>query len=1166
MERYALIIGISSYQSSSFSRLPKAKTDAEKLAQILEQYGGYKVFRLPQAYNNVTQNYEVGEADLNGAELGKELEDFLLNRANHKEDVLIYFAGHGFTAIDILNEQKGFLATSNCQVQIANNQIVEQRNGISLESLNSLIRKSSLRSLVLLLDCCHSGYFLERQLVQQTLTAFSSWQRDYYLITACRSHEEAKSLAGESSSIFTGAIIEGLSAFNADQNGCVSGDRLFDYVSSAITRNHLKAVTQEPIRMGWGRVITLVSYAAKGTSSPAKVNFNPQNPYLGLLSFESDQSEYFGGREEAIRALLDRIDQNRFVAVIGSSGCGKSSLVKAGLVPYLKGDRIPGSCQWVIEQMTPGEQPEMTLLDKIEHLQKHPVTLLLIDQGEEVFTLCKEEEQRQRFFRLIAWEAATQERQSRIIFAIRGDFLDRCAAYTEIAELINRVQPTTYCVEPLTLQQLQEAIIKPAQLHGVEFEHGLALRIAEDAIDRPGALPLLQYALRELWRVCIEESDSPQPLLTWEGYQKIGRVGGALVNRANNLYDSASESDQVLARRLCLELVEIGEGEAVTRRRVARESLEAIADSPEQLDNILRGLARHRLIVLNTYKKAENEYEACVEVAHEALLSQWGLLKGWIEENRDAIRLERRFEADYREWIEKYHRSEDALLTGARLATFEEWEKEQTPRLSAGEKEFLQRSREKRDREQQAERQKVIVKIVFFGVIGLLAFVFLGYSTIQANIYGLEILTKDAKDLSDNNNQLESLIKSVEALNFYIKNKIFLPRFSQRVKGLENDLEEIVYGVQEHNRLGELQESIRGLSITKDGKMVAAALKNGDILICDTIHYKCNFLPKHHTDEIWNIAFGNQLPLLASAGTDKEAILWNWKTQQKLSSFRNTGIVYGVGFSKNDTVFATSNFDGIIKVQRLKQSQINQFPDPVILNARNYVAPKFRNNYSVLSLAFHPYLEEIIAYGGDDKVVWLWNWKTKRKPIDIIPHQQGYIYTVKFSPNGKMIAASSQGGSVSIWSMNLDPHNINQSSIKLIGTIQHEQTVNALAFTRDSKYLASGGDDELIKIWQVDKLNPKGDLSQKDALFTTIKGHTDSINQLEFEPLEGKFLLSASSDKTVRVWDWNKSSLQNPDYTPEGLRNAACEKLKDYFSFRKTVKNLDESICSNKTK
>ncbi|MEH1863083.1 MAG: hypothetical protein V7L21_34915 [Nostoc sp.] len=261
---------------------------------------------------------------------------------------------------------------------------------------------------------------------------------------------------------------------------------------------------------------------------------------------------------------------------------------------------------------------------------------MFIDQFEEIFTLCQDDEERKAFIRLIAQEVKKGEGETRIILTIRGDFLNRCADYLEITTLINSIPPTSFIVTPMSFTELEEAIEKPAKLHGVTFERGLVSQISADVVNRPGALPILQYALKELWRVCIEEPESPQPLLTRKGYEEIGGVKGALDKRATILYQSLTTVDQAFARCLFMELVQLGEAGEVTRRRASWERLEVVADSLQQLQRVVGLLAgsQQRLIITD---------QNTVEVAHEALLSEWKLLNTWIAENLDNRPLAKKF-------------------------------------------------------------------------------------------------------------------------------------------------------------------------------------------------------------------------------------------------------------------------------------------------------------------------------------------------------------------------------------------------------------------------------------------------------------------------------------------------------------------------------------------
>jgi hypothetical protein len=263
MARYALIVGIAKYDR--LPSLTKPHTDAEAIAQLLSQYGDFQeIRRLPTAWNTEKNSYEVAYKPLTGKDLGQTLRQFLLEQAD-KSEAIIYFSGHGVSVEDNLGRRKGYLVTSDCTLETLDTR------GISLDSLNQLIEESNLSSLVVLLDCCHAGYALERNLVKQTFTAFSA-QKDYYLIAACRGFEKAyEGEETEPYSIFTKAVIDGLLPENADKKGNVSIDRLFDYVGS-----ELKESGQEPLRIGWGRSITLVAYPV-GSQASTKAPQPPQS-------------------------------------------------------------------------------------------------------------------------------------------------------------------------------------------------------------------------------------------------------------------------------------------------------------------------------------------------------------------------------------------------------------------------------------------------------------------------------------------------------------------------------------------------------------------------------------------------------------------------------------------------------------------------------------------------------------------------------------------------------------------------------------------------------------------------------------------------------------------------------------------------------------------------
>ena len=1068
MARYALVIGISEYQSPNLARLPKTVTDAEAVGQILKQYGDFQIVqRLPERWNVEKNDYEIGTKAVTGDELAQTLKKFLLEQA-YRSDALIYFSGHGITFSDNLGQTKGYLATSDCVLETDGKRIVGQQHGIALDSFNELIRAAELSSLVLLLDCCHSGFFLERQLVEQTLSAFSS-QKDYYVITACRSFEQAWAMHDEKHDVFTGAVLSGLAVENAGIDGNVSSDRLFDHIS-----RQLKGKRQEPIRLGWGKSITLVSYSPTENTLSTTFNFNRENPYQGLQAFEIGKENYFFGREQAIWALLERLNKGRFLSVIGRSGCGKSSLVKAGLLPKLKSDRLPGSSQWEIETFSPGTHPlgKLTGILTRRHQENKPF-VLFIDQFEEVFTLCNDEAERQSFMRLMADEATASDRITRVIVAIRGDFLDRCAAYPEAANLINRTQPTTYVVEPLSRQEIEETIEKPAELHGVGFEPGLVSQIAEDVENQPGALPLLQYALSELWRkFCEQDSPSGQPLLTWKDYEEIGGVKGALDNRATILYRSFIPEDQAFVRRLFMTLVKLGDSNEVTRRRATGEELRAIADSPEQLQQVVRLLAdqQQRLIITD---------ENTIEVAHEALLSEWKLLRSWIEEDRDNIRLKQSLEDDCREWLERFKKSDDALLTGARLAAIEEWARDTQHRLSPLQGEFLKKSLERRDRELQekieaakreaeaearaeaekakaaeaearaeAEKAKAAEAIAIADIEKSLA----AKDKAEAEARAADARAKVQKQRTRFAIVTGALLalSAVVAVNLAAwaiteKNRVLvrekdatdaLISKSEKLLSTKNQLEALVAAVQALNKLKEIGRE-DNQALNKIQKVIYGVQERNRWM--------------GHEAEVVSVVFSSD-GALVSASTDGTVKLWSLYGSiiKDLQSEIQNNKVYEVSFSPDSQMIASANSDGKVRLWNVNGNLIKTLED------KNQQV----ENYVVYGVSFSPDSQMIASANSDGKVrLWTYNGTLTKVIKNDNSKQELAIYSVTFSPNSQMLAWSGRDKNIKVW-------NINNNSLATLSG--HGASVRSLSFSPNSRIIASGSDDRTVRIWDID--------------------------------------------------------------------------------------------------
>ncbi|MGH3078217.1 MAG: BTAD domain-containing putative transcriptional regulator, partial [Gaiellaceae bacterium] len=445
---------------------------------------------------------------------------------------------------------------------------------------------------------------------------------------------------------------------------------------------------------------------AVGGAAPAETYTPVENPYKGLRAFgEADAADFYG-RDALVGELVRALVDHRLVAVVGPSGIGKSSVVKAGVVPSLRSGAVPGSEEWLVTDMFPGSSPYEELAaallrvavkrpdDPPEELARDELgirrvvkqilppgseLLLVVDQFEELFTLTAEETRR-RFIAGLTALADDPRSPVRVLVTLRADFLDQPLLYPELGELL---RAGLVAVAAPSDDELAEAIERPAQRVGVRYECGLVSQIVADLRDQPGALPLLQYALTELF--AARASDT----LVLGGYVVTGGVVGAIGRRAEDIYARLGPAAQVACRQVFLRLVGADPSAQDTRRRVRRSELRQLELDPDAVEEILACYGEHRLL---TFDREPLTRTPTVEVAHEAILSQWERLHGWIEERRGDLLLHRRLVEAAAEWQDT-GRDPEYLPREGRLAQFEAWAGATDLALTVAEREFLAEAR-----------------------------------------------------------------------------------------------------------------------------------------------------------------------------------------------------------------------------------------------------------------------------------------------------------------------------------------------------------------------------------------------------------------------------------------------------------------------------------------
>jgi serine/threonine protein kinase/WD40 repeat protein len=451
----------------------------------------------------------------------------------------------------------------------------------------------------------------------------------------------------------------------------------------------------------------------------------PENPYKGLQAFQSADSQHFFGRERLVNKIIQRMTEadswSRFLAVVGPSGSGKSSVVKAGVIPALWRGELPESDHWFIAEMTPGTHPleelEIALsqvsvnatTDIMQQLERDDRGLLraarmilpddgselvlVIDQFEEVFTLVESEERRAYFLKLLFNAVADSRSRIRILLTMRADFYDRPLRYADFGEMLRTRMET---VLPLSAEELERAIVTPARNEGIQFEEGLAAAIISEVNYQPGALPLLQYALTELFE------HREKRLLTHAAYRAIGGTVGALAKRADELYLELDDTGQAIVQQMFMRLVTLGEGTEDTRRRINHSELLAVCSDGDLLEEVIDTYVSYRLLSLDHDPITRSPV---VEVAHEAILSVWKRLQTWINDNREEIRMQQQLTRMAEEW-QQASQDPSYLASGLRLEQMKAWAQETQLALSPLERQFLQASISDSNQRKQVEQAR----------------------------------------------------------------------------------------------------------------------------------------------------------------------------------------------------------------------------------------------------------------------------------------------------------------------------------------------------------------------------------------------------------------------------------------------------------------------------
>ena len=852
-------------------------------------------------------------------------------------------------------------------------------------------------------------------------------------------------------------------------------------------------------------------------------------PFKGLASFEAADAPYFFGRERLVAELVARLVGAPLLGVVGPSGSGKSSVVRAGLLPALASGVLPGSERWPQEVIRPGEHPLAQLTRATAHAgQGEGRFVLAVDQFEETFTTCRDESEREAFVAELV-RAAGGESRAVVVVAVRADFYGRCASYPVLSRLLasNHV-----LVGPMQADELRRAITCPAQRVGLSVEDGLAQAIVDDVQGAPGALPLLSTALLELW----QHRDGRR--LRLASYEATGGVRGAVGRLAEEAFDRLDDVQGELAREMLLHLVDVDDEGAVERRRVPLHELPA----GPGVARLLEELAERRLVTIS---------HGAVELAHEAVLREWPRLSDWLEEGREDLRVKRSLRTAAHEW--EYHgRDDGTLYRGARLAAARDWTlRGGTP--AELEREFLAASLQREGRDRRARRRALalgfgalVVGLVVIAVIAAVAIDQRRDAVDQRNIatsralaaqseialesdpelaarlalWALDVAPTDqaAAALREATPQLRKLATfPADSVNAWAaayngdgtrlltggddgRAAVWDVASRQETSAWEADHgpllaaryspagDAIALGFDDGSvvvtdpALGDRRDlltadgAVTSLASSGDGERLAVGVDDGTVLVA-AIGGGAPRTLGSHDGEVRGVDISADGSRVASAADDGSVILWRPADGSRQDLHQGQG-AWDVAFSPDGRMLLAVGDDGWIR--RFDGRSGDELGRTHGEGAELYTVAFARDGRR-------------FATGGEDGVIRVFN-ASGGPSVAELRGQRSRVYDLGFGPRSDRVVSAAEDGDVRIW----DAH----ATLTFTATGEPWQ----LDFSPDGRLLASSGDDGAVRTWNAATGRPAASLGGPPG---TAVG--------EFSPVSDTLVVSGT-EPAVRTW------------------------------------------------
>ncbi len=917
----------------------------------------------------------------------------------------------------------------------------------------------------------------------------------------------------------------------------------------------------------------------------------PPCPYRGLFAFREEDAHLFFGRERFTQDLMTAVKKKPFVAVVGSSGSGKSSVVFAGLVPRLRQDT---NVNWQIIAFRPGNKPitalaaafaplstaqalnsdrfqseglklttqanyqlvaglnsptnNLSLTDEnFRSLVNLELELALERDDSALYKIIETFVQQNPGTRLVLIADQFEELYTLCPENERQHILDlllnactRAPGFTLVTTLRADFYGYALSYRPLS-DALQGAVLNLAPMSREELRDSIEKPAAQMQVELEKELTnKLVYALEgQPGRLPLLEftltqlwSKQTEGLLTIEAYEEIGGVEEALANHAEGVYSQLSETDRGRSQRIFMQLVQLAEGGEATRRLATR------AEVKEENWDLVTHLASERLVVTNF--KGHTCYET-VEIVHEALIKSWGRLEYWLQMDGEFRNWQEKLRVAIRQW-ESSNLDEGALLRGKPLSDAEYWQTKRWEELSVSDRNFIHSSLELREREvkQQKRRQQTTILGLASGMaIASILAAFAGWQWQKARINEIQATTKSSQALFASDKRLDAL---VEALRAKKKLQTVGTNTTEIKTQVELALRQAIYGANEYNRLLGHGAKVHKVTFSPNGQIVATASADTTVKLWQRDGRLLKTLTGHRR-AVYGVTFSPDGQTIASTSDDRTVKLWKLDGTL-LKTHNHTSEVYAVAFSPDGQTLASATWDGRVHLRKRDGTLLLTIPG---------------HRESVDAVAFSPD-GKTIASGSWDKTVKLW--KPDGTLLTTLQHNDK-VLAIAISPNGQFLATASADKTVKLWKRSAlfgfetRPYQIFKG---------HESQVHGVAFSPDSQLIASVGWDKTVRLWQRDgteiavlkghsgiiwgvAFNPDGQTIAtasddktvkfwrwKHPLRTALNGHSAAVHGVKFSP-NGQFIATASEDNTVKLWRSNG----NPVTTFTGHRNAVWD-------------------------